>query len=34
VLDEKLRALVQDKHPLAKRRRRRPVDTTREPGDT
>jgi len=33
VLDEKLRALVQDKHPLA-RRRRRPVDTTREPGDT
>ena len=34
VLDEKLRALVQDKHPLAKRRRRGPVDTTREPGDT
>jgi integrase/recombinase XerD len=33
VLDEKLRSLVQDKHPLAKRRRR-PVDTTREPGDT
>ncbi len=33
VLDEKLRALVQDKHPLA-RRRRRSVDTTREPGDT
>ncbi|CAN5263754.1 site-specific tyrosine recombinase XerD [soil metagenome] len=33
VLDEKLRALVQDKHPLA-RRKRRPVDRSREPGDT
>jgi len=33
VLDEKLRALVQEKHPLA-RRRRRPVDRTRTPGDT
>jgi integrase/recombinase XerD len=33
VLDEKLRALVQDKHPLA-RRRRRPVDRSQEPGDT
>jgi len=32
VLDEKLRALVHDKHPLA--RRRRPVDRSREPGDT
>ena len=35
VLDEKLRALVQDKHPLARRRRGRPaVDRYREPGDT
>jgi integrase/recombinase XerD len=34
VLDEKLRALVQDKHPLARRRRGRPVDRSREPGDT
>lgn len=34
VLDEKLRALVQDKHPLARRRRVRPVDRSREPGDT
>ncbi len=34
VLDEKLRALVQDKHPLARRRRPRPVDRSREPGDT
>ena len=33
VLDEKLRALVQEKHPLA-RRRRRAVDRTRTPGDT
>ena len=33
VLGEKLRALVQEKHPLA-RRRRRPVDRTRMPGDT
>jgi integrase/recombinase XerD len=31
VLDEKLRSLVQDKHPLAKRRR---VDRNRPPGDT
>ena len=36
VLDEKLRSLVQDKHPLAKRRRAssRPVDRNRPPGDT
>lgn len=35
VLDEKLRSLVQDKHPLARRRKQRgQVDTTREPGDT
>jgi integrase/recombinase XerD len=34
VLDEKLRALVQDKHPLARRQRGRPVDRSREPGDT
>ena len=35
VLDEKLRSLVQDKHRLAKRRRRRrPVDRNRPPGDT
>jgi integrase/recombinase XerD len=36
VLDEKLRSLVQDKHPLAKRRRpsSRPVDRNRPPGDT
>ena len=34
VLGEKLRALVQDKHPLARRRRGRPVDRSREPGDT
>ncbi|SKA35209.1 integrase/recombinase XerD [Enhydrobacter aerosaccus] len=35
VLDEKLRALVQEKHPLARRSRgRRPVDRTRPPGDT
>jgi integrase/recombinase XerD len=33
VVPEKLRALVEDHHPLA-RRRRRPVDRTREPGDT
>ena len=33
VVPEKLRALVEDHHPLAKRRRR-PVDRTREPGDT
>jgi integrase/recombinase XerD len=31
VLDERLRALVQEKHPLAKRRRR-PVDKVRTPG--
>lgn len=34
VLDEKLRSLVQDKHPLARRRRGRPVDRSQEPGDT
>ncbi len=36
VLDEKLRALVQDKHPLARRRRapRRPVDRNPTSGDT
>jgi len=33
VVPEKLRALVEDHHPLA-RRRRRPVDRTREPGET
>jgi integrase/recombinase XerD len=33
VVPEKLRALVEDHHPLAKRRRR-PVDRTREPGET
>ncbi|MBS0220552.1 MAG: site-specific tyrosine recombinase XerD [Proteobacteria bacterium] len=33
VLDEKLRALVKEKHPLA-RRQRRAVDRTRMPGDT
>src|SRR3954452_15537335 len=33
VIPEKLRSLVEDHHPLAKRRRR-PVDRTREPGDT
>ncbi|MBS0519475.1 MAG: site-specific tyrosine recombinase XerD [Proteobacteria bacterium] len=34
VLDEKLRTLVQEKHPLARRRARRPVDRSRPPGDT
>ncbi|MBS0540889.1 MAG: site-specific tyrosine recombinase XerD [Proteobacteria bacterium] len=36
VLDEKLRSLVQDKHPLAKRRKAsgRPVDRTPPSGDT
>jgi integrase/recombinase XerD len=36
VLDEKLRSLVQEKHPLAKRRKRAggAVDRTRTPGDT
>ena len=33
VVPEKLRALVEDHHPLAKRRRR-PVDRTREPGES
>ena len=33
VVPEKLRALVEDHHPLA-RRKRRPVDRTREPGET
>jgi integrase/recombinase XerD len=33
VVPEKLRALVEDHHPLAKRRRR-PVDRGREPGET
>jgi integrase/recombinase XerD len=33
VVPEKLRALVEDHHPLAKRRRR-PVDRNREPGET
>ena len=33
VVPEKLRALVEDHHPLA-RRKRRPVDRTREPGDS
>jgi integrase/recombinase XerD len=33
VVPEKLRALVEDHHPLA-RRRRRPVDRNREPGET
>jgi integrase/recombinase XerD len=36
VLNEKLRSLVQEKHPLARRRRRStgPVDRNRTPGDT
>jgi len=33
VVPEKLRALVEDHHPLA-RRKRRPVDRTREPGES
>jgi integrase/recombinase XerD len=33
VVPEKLRALVEDHHPLAKRKRR-PVDRTREPGES
>jgi integrase/recombinase XerD len=34
VIPEKLRSLVEDHHPLARRRRRRPVDRSQEPGDT